>query len=196
MLDKLVILFVGFQIRIGTIDESDINVYRYGYTLMIEVLLNVCLSCLIGVLLGYLEEVLFFLAIFIPLRSFCGGYHAEKTWKCILLSNLLLIIAIYLMLLWGAVGLSFFTWSILEIVCFVFVLFLAPIESSNKKLGKRERQQYKKYSVWIFLIEFLLGVVYIAFSKSDLLYLTLAAHLLQVFSLEVAVMNDTFTVSK
>ena len=67
MIEKLVTRFVDFQAGIGTIKEDDVNVYQYGYTLMVEVILNMALSLMLGVLLGQIKKVIFFLCMFIPL---------------------------------------------------------------------------------------------------------------------------------
>ena len=79
---------------LGTIQESDRNVYEYGYQLMIEAFINVVISLLLGAVLGCFKEVVFFLIVFMPLRSFCGGYHAAKTWQCTVLSNLVVLLVI------------------------------------------------------------------------------------------------------
>jgi len=56
MIEKLVTTFVKFQSDIGAIHDDDVNVYQYGYTLMIEVILNMTLSLIVGALLGRIKD--------------------------------------------------------------------------------------------------------------------------------------------
>ena len=87
MIARLARVFVEFQVSIGLIKEEDANIYQYGYTVMVEMVLSIVISICLGVWLGQVRDILFFLCMFLPLRSYCGGYHADKAWKCMLLSN-------------------------------------------------------------------------------------------------------------
>ena len=87
MIARLARVFVEFQVSIGLIKEEDANIYQYGYTVMVEMALSIVISICLGVWLGQVRDILFFLCMFLPLRSYCGGYHADKAWKCMLLSN-------------------------------------------------------------------------------------------------------------
>ena len=40
MIEKLVTSIIKMQLRIGTIQKDDMKIYQYGYTLLIEVLIN------------------------------------------------------------------------------------------------------------------------------------------------------------
>ena len=70
----------------GGIEEDDQEVYAYGYTLLLET--SICIAAMgcIGALFNLVFEVMVFSIVFIPLRSFGGGVHADRDWKCILLS--------------------------------------------------------------------------------------------------------------
>ncbi len=86
MVARLSKALVRFQISIGLIKEEDANIYQYGYAVMAEMASNIVISICFGIWLGQLKGVLFFLCMFLPLRSYCGGYHADKAWKCMLQS--------------------------------------------------------------------------------------------------------------
>ena len=80
MIEKIVNKLLDTQIKSGLLKNETIPIYRYGYTLLIEVTINVILSLLIGFALGEIGIVILFNLIFIPLRGFCGGWHAGKSW--------------------------------------------------------------------------------------------------------------------
>lgn len=71
MIEKLVTSFVGYQAKVGTMREEDVDVYQYGYTLMIELFLNIIFSFVLGILLGEVKEVFFCVCLF-HLEAFVG----------------------------------------------------------------------------------------------------------------------------
>ena len=52
MIEKIVNKLLDTQIKSGLLKDETIPIYRYGYTLLIEVTINVILSLLIGFALG------------------------------------------------------------------------------------------------------------------------------------------------
>ena len=91
MIEKIVNKLLDTQIKSGLLKDETIPIYRYGYTLLIEVTINVILSLLIGFALGEIGIVILFNLIFIPLRGFCGGWHAGKSWLCTMTSAIVLL---------------------------------------------------------------------------------------------------------
>lgn len=189
MIDKLVTRFIDFQVENGILQDSDISVYRYGYTLMLELFMNICISVFLGVVLGCIGKVVFFLCAFIPLRSFCGGYHAKKAWQCIILSNVAVLGAVYVARV--LVEQEFFAtvWILVEFVSVLTVVFLAPVDSQSKRLEDKERIVYKKCAILIVCIEFLAALILMLLSKESLFFLIVLAHVVQGLSLIITVLK-------
>ena len=78
----------------GVISSDDRTLYIYGFHQMGVTLLNFSTDIIIGVLTGMLLESLLFLAVYISLRKFAGGYHAKTELRCYGLSTLLLCAAL------------------------------------------------------------------------------------------------------
>lgn len=95
MIEKIVNKLLDTQIKSGLLKDETIPIYRYGYTLLIEVTINVILSLLIGFALGEIGIVILFNLIFIPLRGFCGGWHAGKSWLCTMTSAIVLLFSVF-----------------------------------------------------------------------------------------------------
>ena len=91
----IVNVLVNKQSQHYTMTDEDEKIYRYGYILLCEVILNVVIALAIGIGFSKIKEVMFFLGMYIPLRSFCGGWHADKIWKCTLISNAILLLQVY-----------------------------------------------------------------------------------------------------
>lgn len=66
-------------------DEEVQDFYRYGIEISISSLLNIILVLLVGLLIGHLLESVVYLILFILIRSFTGGYHADTYFRCNLL---------------------------------------------------------------------------------------------------------------
>lgn len=92
MIEKLVDKIISKQLEENTISTEDINIYRYGYILVYEVFVNIIVAAIIAGISGEWLLVTLFLVIYIPLRSFCGGWHADKFWKCTIYSNVIIVI--------------------------------------------------------------------------------------------------------
>ncbi len=66
--------------------ESDVqDFYRYGIEISISSFLNIFLVLLLGIIINHIAESIIFLLLFILIRSFTGGYHADTYFRCNLL---------------------------------------------------------------------------------------------------------------
>ena len=92
MIEKLTNHIVDCQIASGKIKEEEGSVYRYGYTLFFEKLINIAIALIICLITGKWLAVGLFLLAVIPFRSFAGGWHAKEFWQCAILSNLMIVI--------------------------------------------------------------------------------------------------------
>lgn len=191
MIEKTVKKFIEYQFRIGMISKEDIRIYSYGYTLMLEMLINILISIIIGCFFHELPVVLFFLTCFIPLRSYCGGYHAPKAWICIIMSNTV-ILSVTLFLKYMHLSISNTELFLFEIILIAFIVKLSPIQSSAKKLNDNEKYIYKKYIRVILIIELILGIILFSFEWKKYGYVIIVSHIVQVLALILARYDSAF----
>ena len=64
------------------ISEQEIPIYSYCLDYIIELFFLFIFAVLYGVFSHKLPETLIFLAVFTPLRSFGGGFHASTPKRC------------------------------------------------------------------------------------------------------------------
>ena len=69
-----------FHRKIITIDKYP--VYQYGLEMIISTILGVVLVLLCGVLTGSILHAIIFYLLFVTLRMFTGGYHADTHFMC------------------------------------------------------------------------------------------------------------------
>ncbi len=155
MLEKCVDYIVNRQLEAHSITEEDVPIYRYGYTLLLEVLINIICSIVIGCVIGDFLLMSFLLLMIIPLRSFCGGWHAAKIWQCTILSNLALIFIIvmakFVLRHWSM------TWmAVADVVMALMIWYISPIDTRTKRLTTDEKKVLKKKIFVILVIQILI----------------------------------------
>lgn len=182
MIDKLVNIFVNKQINSGRIQSKDFSVYAYGYILILETIVIIMIEVMIGLLFDELYTVLLFALFFIPLRSYCGGWHAKKAGICIILSNFTVMTVVV------AVKLQWVNWSSLELVigeliCFGIIFCLSPVESKNKKLCEKEKKKYRKKAHLILEVHFVVFILFVLKNIRIMIEVIILVHIIQGIAL-------------
>lgn len=131
-------------------DESDVqDFYRYGIEISISSLLNIVLVVIAGILIHHIIESIVFLTLFILIRSFTGGYHADTYFRC----NLLMCTTFILTALANSIFSNKFSLLIIIVLICVtelIVSILGPIE--NKPIDDSKRIKLKIIGIVITLI--------------------------------------------
>lgn len=124
-------------------DESDVqDFYRYGIEISISSLLNIVLVVIAGILIHHIIESIVFLSLFILIRSFTGGYHADTYFRC----NLLMCTTFILTALANSIFSNKFSLLIIIVlICFteLIVSILGPIENKNKPIDDSKKIKLK-----------------------------------------------------
>lgn len=178
MVDGFIDKIIDVQIKKGTILEQDIKIYKYGYLLLYELFLNIVIAVVIGLVTNRLGELLIFLLLYVPLRSFCGRWHADKLWKCTIYSNLMLILL--------CVTLSYeiiYSRSIIMVLIFIigiiFVGICAPVGTQTKPISSKEKKVYKKRIILIQFIHCIGICLLLLFGKNKYIYVITYAYVMQ-----------------
>ena len=193
MIEKLAERLTVRQIERGIIGESQKAVYKYGYIVLVEMSINVVLTLIVGILSGKMFLVISFSLIFIPLRSYCGGWHASKDWMCMLFSMGTLLVVVFMDQILFLSGYAVF---LIELISFVVIFFLASMDSDSKPLDEREIKTFRNISRIILVLEFfiLLGAMY--FNCRLLILSIICAHGLQNISLCVHMKNGCEVIAR
>lgn len=140
----------------GVIKEEDAEIYIYGINQILTSVLNVSSALIIGLIFGVFTEVAIFMAAYIPLRSFAGGYHAKTPLRCYIFSVIMLIIVSIGM---KCISIEEWIYYVILAAAASVVLILAPVEDRNKTLDEIERKVYKKRTILIAAVEFTLALL-------------------------------------
>lgn len=149
--DKIAKVLVSQKI----ISDCDMDVYAYGLALLLSFFFNTVIMFVIGIITHRLVETILFLIVFVILRSFSGGYHADTFLKCMIItfSTYALVISL------SAVKVSLIVYLAILFVGFFIVLIKAPIEHPNKEISVRDKKHHKITSVILYTVFSGLGVV-------------------------------------
>lgn len=178
MIQKIVDVLVNKQSQNSVITSEDEKIYRYGYVLLCEVFLNLIIALAIGIVFLKTKEVFFFLGMYIPLRSFCGGWHADKIWKCTVISNVILLLQVY--------GLeNLLSHLSIKVMLFIFFLnmicifFMAPIETKMKKISREEKQIYRRRIKLIFILHLIIMLIITLGKVSEFIFSMMFVYVIQ-----------------
>ena len=183
MIKALVNGIVELQLQLQILHENEIEIYYYGLTLFFELLINIAISLIIGILMGNIADLIFFLCTFIPLRSFCGGYHADESWKCIILSNLICYVVMKASLILQKYNIHLHLYIIIIFCLASCIMCLAPVDSNKKKLNAKERKYYKKCIYILVHVEILISILLFLCGYQKQSNMVLIIYIVQVFSL-------------
>lgn len=69
-----------------TKDAEQYEICKYGYQIFFEFLICVVTCAVLAIICGVLSAACCFAATLFIVRTFCGGIHLNKFWKCYILS--------------------------------------------------------------------------------------------------------------
>lgn len=152
MINKITSAIVETQIKAGFLQDEDRGIYQYGYTLVLETLLNILVGIVIGLVFKAIDTIMIFWLLYIPLRIFCGGWHAEKSWQCLIASNTILVFVIKAETMMIPEINAWFV-VLLEILLALVLMILAPVPTKQKPIAAKEKSRFKRNCIVILVIE-------------------------------------------
>ena len=142
-------------VQSNIVKEEDAEIYIYGINQILVSVLNVSSALIIGLILETFFEAVVFMAAYIPLRIFAGGYHAKTPLRCYIFSVIMLVIV--------SLGIKYlplaeWVYHAILLAAAIVVLVLSPVEDRNKPLDEIEHKVYKKRAIFIAATEFFVGL--------------------------------------
>ena len=164
----------------GVIAEEDKDIYVYGFQLLISFLFSTSLVLLIGAVLGKIAETLAFLIVYILLRSFSGGYHANSYAVCTIVTVSVYLIVI---LMSSLVNVNLIAYLSLFILGIILLALMAPVRHPNKKISSKDTIKYKIISLGLFSIFVCIGIYMLSrnIKLANSVFYTLCADVTNLF---------------
>lgn len=158
MIQRISKSIVSWQIKKNVLTDEQRALYLYAYEVMLNQTINVLIAVLIAIALKAPMPVFVFLVSYIPLRSYCGGYHARTNGGCTVVSAFLIILVCLVeSVLTGELAI------ILPPLCLVIsgalIFKFAPAPDKNKPLDEAETNHYRVKSRTVWFIEAVIGIL-------------------------------------
>lgn len=142
------IAFLLIKHKIVDIEQREVYIYGLEVILLNGGLLIAFLviSLLCGEMINFWAYMIFFL----PLRIFSGGYHADTSECCFILSTIMYGISVTVTKFLPILYTDFY-WQISGIIAVLVTLFFAPLINKNNLLNKSQKKR-NRIIVYLLLI--------------------------------------------
>lgn len=187
------ITFLLIKNKIVEIEKREIYIYGLEVILLNGGLLITFL--IISLLCGEMVNFLAYLIFFLPMRLFSGGYHAETSERCFILSTIMFGASIAVSKLIPLLYISN-TGKIIGAVSVIVILVLAPLINENNPLNQTQRRWNRIILctlLFIDLVFYILSCNYAwTIASNELIFIVMDAVLLLTGKLKQGIfkMND------
>lgn len=145
-MDKLIDAIMRKLLSGGYVKEGDADIVRFGLELNIMKMLISAAMLIAAVIFRSAPAVLIFMAVYPPLRSCCGGYHAKTRIACFILSMAVMTPVIAASRFMPS-GLSLIVGTTLTAAGILLIILLAPVDTPNKPFDDKERRVFRRRSL-------------------------------------------------
>ena len=130
----------------GKCAKYNIQVYYYGFQIIIGGINKFLLLIISGLLLNILPQLLITTISFVSLRIFAGGLHYDSYTKCTYISLLSFTI---MALLSKYIILNQFISMLIFLFMYFIILIYAPIEHPNKPIKENKKIRFKIIALFV-----------------------------------------------
>lgn len=141
-------------------------VYKYGIEITLSSIFNIVLVMISSILIGDILSGVIYLAIFVFLRSFTGGYHATTYLRCNATMVITFILTTILYRVIKHCVHSFIICGIISLICLLPIVMFAPVPNIHKPLDKLHKRISHNMSIIIAFILSLIGLMLLYFGVS------------------------------
>lgn len=146
------------------IAKEEASLYIFGLKYLFGFLTNITTTVIVGAILGMIWECILFSVAYIPLRQYAGGYHAQDSRTCYILSTLLVVVAL-MVIQYANIRLTIANLALILSCLIIFIK--APVESKSKSLNAKEKKTFHKIACIIVVIEaFVSNILFLAMFKT------------------------------
>lgn len=148
------------------------KVYSYGFEMLLSIIIGIVLILFCGFISGSLCHAVLYYTLFILLRSFTGGYHADTHFTC----KVVLCISFFSIVLFTRLYSSGYSLIIHILISFInicSVICFSPVENINKPISKNIKKRNRIISIFLYVIFIVLSSFFINTCAELSLFITL-----------------------
>lgn len=159
------------------LDEDKASIIEYGLFAFFHMSISILLVAVIGLIFNVMIEALIISFVVAILRKFSGGAHASTALNCAIVGVLISVIPAHIVKnLNFNINYIIFIGIPLYIISLIIVYKLAPVDSPNKPIKKKEKiKKLKKgsiilLSIYMIIVAFNVIIYYISKNYIFLVY--------------------------
>ena len=178
MINSLSQLLAKHLCNTSVITESDMELYAYGFFVLLSRILFLIVSVIFGIIFNIIIESILFYILFCFIRSYAGGIHAPTELLCTIFTTILLflsVLGIKLMLNYGDQKIAYAVYF----VSFIIIIILSPLDTKEKPLNNNEKKQFKVKTCCILFFILSISIVAVVFSKINIFYTSMMSLVLE-----------------
>lgn len=165
-------LLANKWLKEGLISKEEFPIYTYGIEIIMSSIVGALLVFVVGSVLFDPILPICFLAVFIPLRCYCGGFHASTYLRC---NSLMVVIFVITALLSEYFPPDKEYLFIGIILSSILLVIFAPVDNEKKRLTPKEKKKCKLIStiLTIFIHLICLCLFYIGNMQFSIVFYSL-----------------------
>jgi accessory gene regulator B len=132
----------------GIYEESEVEVYSYGYELLISTLINAVIVMAIGIMLRCFAEAVLYMLVFASVRTVAGGFHARSHIRCIAAFSASFLFFAFA-IKYVSQGLVVPYVMLTALISSITMFTSAPVAAPNKPMSEKKLHRLKKWCVFI-----------------------------------------------
>lgn len=154
-----------FLCRNNIIENEDIEIYKYGFETICSTIIGFVITFAIGMIFRMFFLSIVYYVIFVTIRQFTGGYHANSYFKC----NL--TFAVVTTLVFGFTKMAVYSQTytipnhiLFLVLSFIVILHFVPVENENKPLDQKQKKRNRYIAIVLTLVISVLSCAVYIFS--------------------------------
>lgn len=140
-MERIAEVLAQYVVNNSSDNQNNYNLLKYGFQVGLEMLICVSVSVFVAAIMRMLKECIVVLAIFLVLRSYCGGIHLNSFCACFIMSNLVILGILFLTKLYT---LPIYGNLVIIAISSAYIFFSEPVENQNRKLDDQEKKYFRK----------------------------------------------------
>lgn len=151
-IEKISQSVVAFIYRNMQVDDEMAEVYKYGIEIIVSSLINFLLILISSLILGDLLAGIVFMTLFVLLRSYTGGYHAETYLRCNIAFIVTFLAVFFVARIVSNLNCNEVIGLILLGTAYIPIWIFAPVKNRHKYLSKEKIHLSRIISTAIYVI--------------------------------------------
>ena len=143
------------------------EIYQYAFFLIISGVFFTVEAMLIGIALETFLEVMLFWCIFIAIRLFAGGFHANKEAICEIITTISIVLCALIIKSSKEHDIKMLL-LIMAVLSGVSIILFSPLDSPEKPLSEKEKAKYRRTS-WIILLLIAIAIAISIYFKIEII---------------------------